>query len=103
INGVSKNFGDRKIIDNLTATIPKGSIVGIVGPNGAGKSTLFKMLAGLEQPDSGSIRVGDTVQLAYVDQSRDLLDGSKNVWEEVSDGLDLITIGNYTISSRAYI
>ncbi|HEY9034288.1 MAG TPA: energy-dependent translational throttle protein EttA [Pseudomonadales bacterium] len=103
INDVSKNFGDRKIIDHLTASIPKGSIVGIVGPNGAGKSTLFKMLAGLEQPDSGSIRIGDTVQLAYVDQSRDQLDGKKNVWEEVSDGLDMITVGNYQISSRAYI
>ena len=103
INDVSKNFGDRKIIDHLTATIPKGSIVGIVGPNGAGKSTLFKMLAGLEQPDSGSIRIGDTVQLAYVDQSRDQLDDKKNVWEEVSDGLDMITVGNYQISSRAYI
>lgn len=103
INDVSKNFGERKIIDGLTATIPKASIVGIVGPNGAGKSTLFKMLAGAEQPDSGSIRIGDTVQLAYVDQSRDELDGKKTVWEEVSDGLDILRIGNYEVSSRAYI
>lgn len=103
LNGVNKSFGDRKIIDNLTATIPAGSIVGIVGPNGAGKSTLFKMLTGAEKADSGTIRLGETVQLAYVDQSRDELDGKKTVWQEVSDDLDMITIGNYQVSSRAYI
>ena len=103
INNVSKSFGDRKLIDGLTANIPKGAIVGIVGGNGAGKSTLFKMLAGVEQPDSGEIRIGDTVDLAYVDQSRDHLDGSKTVWEEVSDGLDIMTIGTYQVPSRSYI
>lgn len=103
LDDVHKSFGDRKIIDGLTATIPAGSIVGIVGPNGAGKSTLFKMLSGAEQADSGTIRLGDTVQLAYVDQSRDELDGTKTVWQEVSDDLDILTIGNYQVSSRAYI
>ena len=103
LDHVSKSFADQPVIDELTASIPKGSIVGIVGPNGAGKSTLFKMLAGKEQPDSGTIRIGDTVQLAYVDQSRDHLDGNNTVWQEVSDGLDMITVGNYQISSRAYI
>lgn len=103
LDNINKSFGDRKIIDGLTASIPAGSIVGIVGPNGAGKSTLFKMLAGTEQPDSGTIRLGDTVQLAYVDQSRDELDGSKTVWQEVSEELDILTIGNYEVSSRAYI
>ena len=103
LDDVHKSFGDRKIIDGLTATIPAGSIVGIVGPNGAGKSTLFKMLSGAEQADSGTIRLGDTVQLDYVDQSRDELDGTKTVWQEVSDDLDILTIGNYQVSSRAYI
>ena len=103
IENVSKSFEGRELINGLTANIPKGSIIGIVGGNGAGKSTLFKMLTGAEQPDSGSIRIGDTVQMAYVDQSRDELNGDKTVWEEISDGLDLITIGNYQVSSRAYI
>lgn len=103
LNDVNKSFGDRQIIDGLTATIPAGSIVGIVGPNGAGKSTLFKMLTGVEQADSGTIRIGDSVQLAYVDQSRDELDGKKTVWQEVSDDLDILTIGSYQVSSRAYI
>lgn len=103
INNLDKAFGDKVIMKDFSATIPKGAIVGIVGSNGMGKSTLFKMIAGQEQPDSGSIRLGDTVQLAYVDQSRDDLDGHKTVWEEVSDGLDLITVGSYQTSSRAYI
>ncbi|MBB72076.1 MAG: energy-dependent translational throttle protein EttA [Legionellales bacterium] len=100
---VRKSFGDRLLIDNLSFNLPKGGIVGVIGPNGAGKSTLFKMLTGLEQPDSGTIRLGDTVKLAYVDQSRDSLNGDKTVWEELSDGLDMITIGNYETSSRAYV
>lgn len=103
IDNVSKSFAGRELFSGLTANIPKGSIVGIVGGNGAGKSTLFKMLTGAEQPDSGTIRIGDTVKMAYVDQSRDDLDGNKTVWEEISDGLDLITIGNYQVGSRAYI
>lgn len=99
---VSKSFGDRMLIDDLSFEIPAGAIVGIIGPNGAGKSTLFKMIAGVEQPDSGSIELGKTVQMSYVDQSRDSLDGTKTVWEEVSGGLDHIQIGKFTIASRAY-
>lgn len=98
-----KGFGDRLLIDNLDFRLPKGGIVGVIGPNGAGKTTLFRMLVGQEQPDSGTLRVGDTVKLAYVDQSRDHLDDSKTVWQEISDGLDLVAIGNYQISSRAYV
>lgn len=103
LENVSKSFNGRPLIDNLSLKIPKASIVGIVGGNGAGKSTLFKMITGQEQPDSGSIIIGETVDLAYVDQSRDKLDGDKTVWEEVSDGLDMLTVGNYQVSSRAYI
>ncbi len=103
LEGVSKSFEGRKLIDNLSVRIPKGSIVGIVGGNGAGKSTLFKMITGQEKPDSGTIKIGETVDLAYVDQSRDLLSDEKTVWEEVSDGLDMLTIGDYEVSSRAYI
>lgn len=99
---VSKSFGDRLLIDDLSFEIPAGAIVGIIGPNGAGKSTLFKMIAGVEQPDSGSIDIGQTVQMSYVDQSRDSLEGSNTVWEEVSGGLDHIQIGKFTIASRAY-
>ncbi len=102
LDGVSKGFADRLLIDNLSFKVPPGSIVGVIGGNGAGKSTLFKMLAGIEQPDSGSIRIGETVELAYVDQMRDL-DDSKTVWEAVSDGLDNIQVGNYQTSSRAYL
>jgi ATP-binding cassette ChvD family protein len=98
-----KGFGDRLLIDGLDFRLPKGGIVGVIGPNGAGKTTLFRMLVGQEQPDGGTLRVGDTVRLAYVDQSRDTLDGSKTVWQEISDGLDLITVGSYQISSRAYV
>ncbi|MFP6848525.1 MAG: energy-dependent translational throttle protein EttA [Pseudomonas sp.] len=101
--GVSKGYGDRALIDNLSFSMPKGAIVGVIGGNGAGKSTLFRMLMGKEQPDSGSIEIGDTVQMACVDQSRDDLDGSKTVWEAVSDGSDMIKIGNYEVPSRTYV
>ncbi|KGS76202.1 heme ABC exporter, ATP-binding protein CcmA [Burkholderia pseudomallei MSHR7334] len=100
---VSKSFGDRLLIDNLNFKIPAGAIVGIIGPNGAGKSTLFKMLTGKEQPDSGAVVLGPTVKLAYVDQSRDALDGSKTVFEEISGGADVLTVGRYETPSRAYI
>ncbi|CAJ6654629.1 ABC transporter ATP-binding protein [Burkholderia pseudomallei] len=100
---VSKSFGDRLLIDNLNFKIPAGAIVGIIGPNGAGKSTLFKMLTGKEQPDSGEVVLGPTVKLAYVDQSRDALDGSKTVCEEISGGADVLTVGRYETPSRAYI
>ncbi len=101
LDGVCKSYGDKLLVDNLSFTIPQGAIVGVIGGNGAGKSTLFKMIAGKEQPDSGTVSVGDTVQLAYVDQMREL-DGSKTVWEEISDGQDIITVGSYQVPSRAY-
>ncbi|KRP59487.1 energy-dependent translational throttle protein EttA [Pseudomonas trivialis] len=100
---VSKGYGDRVLIDNLSFSMPKGAIVGVIGGNGAGKSTLFRMLMGKETPDSGSIEIGETVQLACVDQSRDDLDGSKTVFQQVSDGSDQIRIGNYEIPSRTYV
>ncbi|MGE1156621.1 energy-dependent translational throttle protein EttA [Pseudomonas kitaguniensis] len=100
---VSKGYGDRVLIDNLSFSMPKGAIVGVIGGNGAGKSTLFRMLMGKETPDSGSIEVGDTVQLACVDQSREDLDGSKTVFQQISDGSDQIRIGNYEIPSRTYV
>ena len=100
---VSKGFGDRLLIDKLSFTVPPGAIVGIIGPNGAGKSTLFKMLTGQDKPDSGEVVVGPTVKISYVDQSRDCLDGSKTVFEELADGADIITIGKLEIGSRAYI
>jgi len=103
LEGVSKGFSDRLLIDNLSLSIPKGAIVGIIGGNGAGKSTLFKLISGVESPDSGNVVLGETVKLAVVDQSRDALDDSKSVWEAVSDGADLIKIGGYEVSSRAYI
>ena len=99
---VSKSFGDRLLIDNLSFKVPAGAIVGIIGPNGAGKSTLFKLIAGKEQPDSGDIRVGQTVRMAFVDQSRDDLANNKTVWEDISDGLDIITVGKFQMPSRAY-
>ena len=99
---VSKSFGDRVLIDNLTFNIPAGAIVGIIGPNGAGKSTLFKMIAGREQPDSGEVVVGQTVKMAYVDQNRDELANDKTVWEDVSGGLDILTVGKFQMASRAY-
>jgi ATP-binding cassette ChvD family protein len=100
---LKKGFGDRLLFDNLSFEIPKGAIVGVIGPNGAGKTTLFRMLVGTEQPDGGEIRRGETVQLAYVDQSRDTLNGKKTVWEEISDGQDIIRVGNYETPSRAYV
>ena len=103
VEGLRKVFGDRLLFDNVSFTVPKGAIVGIIGANGMGKSTLFRLLMGDEQPDGGSVTVGETVQLGYVDQSRDYLDGSKTVWEEVSDGLDIIRIGTYEVPSRSYI
>ncbi len=101
--GLRKGFGERLLIDNLSFSLPRGGIVGIVGPNGAGKTTLFRMLTGAEKPDAGEIRVGPTVKLAYVDQSRQTLDDRKSVWEEISGGLDLITVGNYETASRGYV
>ncbi len=100
---VTKGFGDRLLIDNLSFSIPPGAIVGMIGPNGAGKSTLFRMITGQEKPDSGEIEIGSTVQLAYVDQSRDALSAEKTVFEEISDGADLLTVGKYETPSRAYI
>ncbi|MFT3779955.1 MAG: energy-dependent translational throttle protein EttA [Ottowia sp.] len=99
---VSKSFGDRLLIDNLSFKVPAGAIVGIIGPNGAGKSTLFKLIAGVEKPDSGEVKVGQTVQMAFVDQSRDDLADSKTVWEDISGGLDIITVGKFQMPSRAY-
>lgn len=101
--GLSKGFGDRLLIDDLSFSLPRGGIVGIIGPNGAGKTTLFRMLAGQETPDNGDIRFGDSVELAYVDQSRAALSDDKTVWEEISDGQDIIRIGNYETPSRAYV
>ena len=103
VNGLSKSFEDKTLIDNATFRVPPGAIVGIIGPNGAGKTTLFRMMVGQEQPDAGTLRLGETVQLAYVDQSRDALDDSKTVWQEISGGLDIITVGKYEVPSRAYL
>ena len=103
VKGVSKSFGDSVLYENLSFTVPKGAIVGVIGGNGAGKSTLFKIIAGMEQADAGEIELGDTVDLVYVEQLRDAMDDSKTVWEAVSDGHDQIKIGNYETSSRAYI
>ncbi len=100
---ITKAYGDKVLIDNLSFKIPKGAIVGIIGPNGAGKTTLFRMITGQEKPDSGTIRIGDSVDLGYVDQSRDELDPNKTVWEEISDGLDMLELGKKTIPSRAYV
>ncbi len=100
--GVSKSFGDRVLIDNLSFNIPAGAIVGIIGPNGAGKSTLFKLIAGREQPDSGEVVIGQTVKMAFVDQSRDALANEKTVWEDISGGLDIINVGKFQMASRAY-
>ncbi|KUJ75448.1 ABC transporter ATP-binding protein [Thiomicrospira sp. XS5] len=102
VNNISKSFGDRLLIEDLNFKLPQGGIVGIIGPNGAGKSTLFKMLTGQEQPDSGSIEYGETVKLSYVDQSRDALDDSKTVYEEISEGDDAFMVGNIEINARAY-
>ena len=101
--GVSKSFGERLLFQNLSFSLPPGGIVGVIGPNGAGKTTLFRMLLDLEPADEGTIRIGDSARLAYVDQSRDSLDDAKTVWEEISHGQDILTVGNYEIQSRAYV
>ena len=103
VNAVRKSYGDRLLFDDLSFSVPRGSIVGIIGANGRGKSTLLRLITGAETPDAGSVELGETVQLAYVDQSREDLDGGKTVWEEISDGLDNISIGAYTVNSRAYV
>lgn len=102
-NNIAKAFGDNVLYENLSFNLPKGGIVGVIGPNGAGKTTLFRMITGQEQPDSGEFRVGDTVKIAYVDQSRDALDPSKTVFQEIADGHDLMNVNGYTLQSRAYI
>ncbi|MEA2976729.1 MAG: hypothetical protein QOF19_2249 [Alphaproteobacteria bacterium] len=101
--GLKKGYGDNLLIDDLTFKLPPGGIVGIIGPNGAGKTTLFRMITAQEKPDKGTIKVGESVQLGYVDQSRDSLDGKKNVWEEISDGQDIILLGKREVNSRAYV
>jgi sulfate-transporting ATPase len=101
-DGLRKGFGDRLLIEDLSFKLPRGGIVGVIGPNGAGKTTLFRMITGQEQPDAGELRIGDTVELAYVDQSRDALADDKSVWEEISGGMDQIKVGDRTMSSRAY-
>ena len=103
VKGLRKGFGDKLLMDDLTFSLPPGGIAGIIGPNGAGKTTLFRMISGEEQPDLGTIRLGDSVQIASVDQSRDSLDDDKTVWEEISGGQDLITVGRYETPSRAYV
>lgn len=103
VDGLQKAYGDKLLIDDLSFKIPPGAIVGIIGPNGAGKSTLFKMITGQDHPDHGEIRIGETIDLGYVDQSRDDLDPKKNVWEEISDGLDMIQLGKQQMPSRAYV
>src|SRR5699024_1511537 len=98
-----KGFGDRLLFDGLTFDLPRSGIVGVIGPNGVGKSTLFKMIVGQEEPDSGSLELGKSVSVSYVDQGRAGLDGSQNVWEVVSDGLDHIKVANFEVPSRAYV
>ena len=100
--GLTKGFGDNLLIDDLTFKLPPGGIVGVIGPNGAGKTTLFRMITGQEKPDNGTIKIGESVQLGYVDQSRDALDGKKTVWEEISGGHDIILLGKREVNSRAY-
>jgi len=100
--GLRKSFGDKLLFDGLGFRLPPGGIVGVIGPNGAGKTTLFRMLVGQEKPDGGTLRIGDTVKLSYVDQSRDALDPKKTVWQEISDGLDMVQVGNYQTPSRGY-
>ena len=103
VKNVSKAYGDKLLFENLSFTLPPGGIVGVIGPNGAGKKTLFKLITGQEKPDSGEIDIGPTVHLGYVDQSRDHLDNSKNVWEEISDGLDYMKVNGHDQSTRAYV
>jgi ATP-binding cassette ChvD family protein len=102
-DGLNKSYGDRLLIDNLNFKLPPGGIVGVIGPNGAGKTTLFRMLTGQEKPDSGALKIGDTVVMGYVDQSRDALDSKKTVWEEISGGLDILELGKRQMQSRAYV
>ena len=101
--GVTKSFGDRLLIEDVNLDVPPGSLVGVIGPNGAGKTTLLRMITGVEKPDSGAIRIGETVKLAYVEQSRDSLDADKNIWEEISEGQEIITLGQRKMNSRAYV
>jgi ATPase subunit of ABC transporter with duplicated ATPase domains len=101
--GLTKAYGDKLLFEDLSFNLPPGGIVGVIGPNGAGKTTLFKLITGAEQPDGGEIKVGETVKLGYVDQSRDALDPKKNVWEEVSDGLDIFRFGKHEVATRAYV
>jgi len=103
LDGITKSYGDRLLIDKLSLSVPAGAVVGIIGPNGAGKSTFFRMITGQETPDGGSVRIGDTVQFAFVDQMRDNLDPAKTVFEEISDGLDMLQIGSYSTPSRGYV
>jgi energy-dependent translational throttle protein EttA len=103
VKGVTKSYGDKLLFENLSFSLPPGGIVGIIGPNGAGKTTLFKLITGQENPDAGAIDIGPTVHLGYVDQSRDALDPKKNVWEEISDGLDIFKIGKQEMATRAYV
>jgi ATP-binding cassette ChvD family protein len=102
-NGVRKGYGDRLLVEEMSFSIPPGAIVGVIGPNGAGKTTLFRMITGQETPDGGTIRVGETVKLAYVDQSRDVLDPDKTIWEMISEGTDFVRLGNREVNSRAYV
>jgi ATPase subunit of ABC transporter with duplicated ATPase domains len=102
IDSISKSYDDKLLFENLSLSIPKGAIVGIIGGNGSGKSTLFRIITGQEEPDSGSVTLGDSVQLAYVDQSRDALDAKKSIWQEISDGLDILVLGEREVNSRAY-
>ena len=102
-HGVSKAYGDKLLFENLELSLPPGGIVGVIGPNGAGKTTLFRLITGQEQPDTGEFKVGPTVQLGYVDQSRDSLEANKTIWEEISGGLDVINLGKREMNSRAYV
>jgi energy-dependent translational throttle protein EttA len=102
-NGVRKSYGNKMLFDQLSFSLPKGGVIGVVGPNGAGKTSLFRLIAGLEKPDAGTVRVGDTVKLAYVDQNRESLKGEKTVWEEISHGQDVIKLGLKEVNSRAYV
>src|SRR4029079_6976745 len=101
--GVSKAYGDNLLFENMTFDLPKGGIIGVIGPNGAGKTTLFRMIVGQEKPDSGVLRIGDTVKLAYVDQSRDVLNPEDSVWKAISEGNDIIQLGRREVPSRAYV
>jgi ATPase subunit of ABC transporter with duplicated ATPase domains len=103
VNNLHKSFGDKVLVEDLSFTLPRNGIVGVIGPNGAGKTTLFKMIQGIEQPDTGTIKVGDTVKISYVDQNRENISPKKTLWEVVSDGLDYINVGQVEMPSRAYV